>query len=57
MSMIKVVLSEAELDDLRMDFDWQCDHGWTAARTFYSWLRRRGYRRGTGGEWYYVKEA
>ena len=55
--MIKVVLSEAELDELRMDFDWQCDHCRTAARTFYSWLRRRGYRRGTGGEWYYVKEA
>ena len=54
---MKVVLSEAELDELRMDFDRQCDHGRTAAMTFDSWLRRRGYRRGACGGWYYVKEA
>ena len=40
-----VALTESEVDELRMDFDWQCDHNATQARCFDSWMRHRGYHK------------
>ena len=49
-----VVLTEVELDDIRREFDYQCDHDMTKARDFHSWLRRRGYHCGNDNKWFYI---
>ena len=50
------IVPEANLDELRMDFDYMADHGLTKAKTFQTWLRNRGYRCGADGQWYFISK-